>query len=261
VYLLQGSLAVIDRQKASRLIVFGDLHGDLAALEKGLGLRRTGDLLIFLGDYADRGARGVEILEGISALKARIPGKVIALKGNHEEYDDAGNPAFSPCTLMEEASRKRGSWDSFFPFLSRFTEGLALAALLPGYALFAHGGIGNEITSLEVLQNPSRETERQLLWGDPIPEQGEYQSYRGAGRVFGPDVSNAVLSTLGVRKFFRSHEPRKAFSGPAIEHAGRVITTSATGIYGGRPFVLILESGSLPMTEGELVDSTFFLDE
>jgi hypothetical protein len=256
----QGALAVIDPDSASRILVFGDIHGDLPALERGLEMRRPDDLLIFLGDYADRGPRGVEVIEGVHSLMSRIPDKVIALMGNHEDYDANGRPAFTPCTLIEEADRKRGSWESFFKNFTLFTDRLSLAAILPGYALFAHGGIGPEMDTQDVLEHPVWEVRRQLLWGDPTSEPGEYMSYRGVGRLFGPDVSEDVLNRLGVKKFIRSHEPRKANNGPAIEHEGRVITTSATGIYGGRPFVLVLDTGSLPQSNGEVLEAAVYLD-
>jgi len=256
----QGALAVIDPGSVSRILVFGDIHGDLPALERGLEMRRPDDLLIFLGDYADRGPQGVEVIEGIHSLMSRIPDKVLALMGNHEDYNKHGQPSFTPCTLIEEADRKRGSWESFYKNFTLFTERLSLAAILPGYAIFAHGGIGGEMNAQEVLEYPVWEIRRQLLWGDPTSEQGEYMSFRGAGRLFGPDISEDVLNRLGVKKFIRSHEPRKAVNGPAIEHEGRVITTSATSIYGGRPFILVLETDKLPESSEEVLDAAVFLD-
>ena len=168
--------------------------------------------------------------------------KVIALKGNHEEYTESGQPTFSPCNLIEEAHRKRGSWQTYYqreyrPFLSR----LYLAAILPGEILFVHGGVSNKINSVLDLRRPTKEVEKDLLWSDPFNGFGERQSRRGAGVEFGEDVTKKICSRVGVKKIIRSHEPRKAFEGPYYEHGGRVVTVSSTSVYGGTPFILDID--------------------
>ena len=254
------SVALLHPEKIGRIIIFGDIHGDLQALRNGLKLRSPDDLILFLGDYADRGPEGIEVIEGIHELKERIPDKVIALMGNHEDYSEYGEPTFMPCTLIDEATRKRGSWDQYFPHFKNFIEQLFLAAILPGYALFIHGGINSSIYSEDELAFPGPALRREMLWNDPYPEEGEYASMRGAGTMFGPDVSQKVLQRLNLRYLIRSHEPRKAIQGPYIEHDGRIITTSSTNVYDGRPFALVLELQNLPESEQGFLDSTVFLD-
>jgi len=192
------SVAVIKPEKLERIIVFGDIHGDLPALRKGLELRGQDDLILFLGDYADRGPSGIEVIEGIHELQARIPDKVIALMGNHEDYSEYGEPTFMPCTLIDEANRKRGGWDQFFPEFKSFIDQLFLSAIMPGYALFVHGGINSSIYSEDQLAYPGPALRRELLWNDPSPEEGRYASMRGAGSTFGPDVSRTVLDRKSV---------------------------------------------------------------
>lgn len=255
-----GALATIDPAFTGRILIFGDIHGDLRSLQRGMGLRRPDDLLIFLGDYADRGPDGVEVIEGILQLLERTPHNVLALMGNHEVYDEYGEPTFVPCTLVDEAERKRGSWEIFLPTFRRFTDRLALSALIPGFALCVHGGIGSDTTDTASLSSPDPVQREQFLWGDPGWENGETPGPRGAGRLFGPDVSRLVLDRLNVRHLIRSHEPRKAWAGPSPEHEGRVITTSSTSVYGGRPFVLVIEMTALPANSDELAAAIAFLD-
>ncbi len=254
------SVAVIKPEELERIIVFGDIHGDLPALRAGLDLRGPDDLLIFLGDYADRGPSGIEVLEGIQKLRARIPDKVIALMGNHEDYSEYGEPTFMPCTLIDEATRKRGSWDQYFPVFKSFIDQLFLTAILPGYAMFVHGGINSSIYSEDELAFPGPALRREMLWNDPYPKEGQYESMRGAGSMFGPDISRTVLQRLNLRYLIRSHEPRKATRGPYIEHEGRVITTSSTNVYDGRPFALVLNLQNMPDSTDAFIDSTVFLD-
>jgi protein phosphatase len=246
----KGKLAVISDPAdggPERIVVFGDIHGDIKSLKAGLDLCEENDLFLFLGDYADRGRYGIEVIEGISKLMDTFPERIIALMGNHEQYTREGKPIFSPCTLLEEAEKKKGSWQDFWPFFSGFVSRLYLSAILPGFALFTHGGIPASLTSTEELISP-RDIANDLLWSDPGAKPGASANTRGIGTLFGPDISEEVLASLGVPSLIRSHEPRKAASGPAVEHEGRVITTSTTRVYGGRPFILVLDP-SVPPAE------------
>lgn len=259
-----GMLAEIRPPEGGRILIFGDIHGDLQALKMGLELRRPEDVLVFLGDYADRGPEGVEVIEGIGMLVKKYPDRVVALKGNHEEYSSDGEPVFSPCTLMQEAERKRGGWKDFFESTFRgFIDGLSLAALVPGAALFVHGGVGKGIENHSSLHDPGEELQRDILWSDPSMERGISPNMRGAGKNFGEDVTEEIVSRLGVKRIIRSHEPRKAVYGPAFDHDGRVVTLSATSVYGGRPFLLSITAEELAESRSvdTINDSVLYLDE
>jgi protein phosphatase len=258
-YTAEGSLARIDPESTKRILVFGDIHGDLQALKKGLELRRSGDVVVFLGDYADRGAEGVEVIEGIDALLRRLPGEVIALQGNHELFTASGEPTFAPCTLIEEAARKRGSWEAFFGQFSQFIDQLFAAAVLPEHYLFLHGGLGDAVREIDDLVQPNGAVKEQLLWSDPMEGKGTMANMRGAGSQYGPDVTDRVLNSLGVRTLIRSHEPRKSRSGPAFDQEGRIVTVSSTGVYDGRPFLLELDLQQPPHSPEEMSDAVRFL--
>lgn len=236
-----GRVRVIDGSEFKRIAVAGDIHGDIAAL---LGMLDKVDLekdaIVFLGDYADRGSDGVEVIRTVNQLAGRYK-NVTAEKGNHEDYDDEGEPRFGPCTLQDEVREKCGSWADYFNRTFRpFSERLYLAAVLPGEALFVHGGVSSGITSIDKLSV----YKENVLWSDPFDGLGERPSRRGAGIEFGSDVSESVCKSLGVKRIIRSHEPKKAPNGPCTEHDGRVITTSCTSVYGGRPSILFIETGS-----------------
>ncbi len=254
-----NAAAIIDPKSAERIIVLGDIHGDLSAFRHGMSLRKAGDLIIFLGDYADRGPHGVEVIEAVDALLKRLPGQIIALKGNHEDYTQAGAPTFSPCTLVDEAGDKRGSWETFFPFFSAFVLQLFLSAILPGRALFIHGGIHGNVRGAADLADPDSHTVNSLLWSDPGSRKGSQPGPRGVGELFGSDVSASVLDSLGVAHLIRGQQPRKAISGQVFEHDGRMITTSCTSIYGGRAFALILDVKEWPNSPDDFADAVHFL--
>jgi serine/threonine protein phosphatase 1 len=71
-----------------RYFVVGDIHGCYLKLRKLLGrLDWTpggDDLLIFLGDYIDRGPQSYEVVDTLANLTKRAS-NVVALMGNHED--------------------------------------------------------------------------------------------------------------------------------------------------------------------------------
>jgi hypothetical protein len=81
----------------SRLLLQGDLHGDIHSLlavlgrlqERGLmdGFRITDPAfqIAFLGDYTDRGVYGVEVIYTLLRLHRANPGRVHLVRGNHED--------------------------------------------------------------------------------------------------------------------------------------------------------------------------------
>jgi len=75
----------------------GDLHGDVRSLLanltwlneqghlRGFDIARTNFHMVFLGDFTDRGAYGVEVLYTLLRLKLANPDRVHLTRGNHEE--------------------------------------------------------------------------------------------------------------------------------------------------------------------------------
>jgi serine/threonine protein phosphatase 1 len=69
----------------NRIFVIGDIHGcyeRLKTLLKKLHIKNN-DMLIFLGDYIDRGADSKKVVEEIINLKSQY--HIITLLGNHEK--------------------------------------------------------------------------------------------------------------------------------------------------------------------------------
>lgn len=200
------------------------------------------DGIIFLGDYADRGEFGIEVIDAVNSLMRSYPKNVLSLKGNHEDYTELGEPTFYPCTLIDEAERKKGDWKNYF--LSKFKPfmgNLYLATIVPDETLFVHGGVSGKIKSLNDLKHPTKDIEKDVLWSDPFEGYGEHPNRRGAGVEFGIDVTMKICELLGVKRIVRSHEPAKALKGPFYSHDSRVITTSSTSVYGGDPLILSID--------------------
>lgn len=259
----QDHLVIIPEQscRKSEIIIAGDIHGDLQSFENVVKLfNPQRNLLFFLGDYADRGPNGVEVIKGVSELLISFPNRVFALQGNHEMFTSEGEPTFRPFTLRQEVHGKNQNWkDYFFNQLKPFLDKLKLGILIPGEVLFVHGGISPEITTIQDIRNPTCNTRDNILWSDPTTHQGVSINRRGIGVEFGPDVTEQICERLDIKHIVRSHEPQKAISGPYLTHSDRVITISTTRLYGGRPFVLILNGNSLAADLTNLSRSVRFL--
>ena len=70
-----------------RILAVGDIHGmydKLTALMEQVHFNPADDLLVFLGDYIDRGPQSLECLDYVMSLYKQYPEQVIPLLGNHE---------------------------------------------------------------------------------------------------------------------------------------------------------------------------------
>lgn len=70
-----------------RILAVGDIHGmyeKLIKLMEKVRFNPEEDLLVFLGDYIDRGPQSLECLDYVMALNKQYPERVVPLLGNHE---------------------------------------------------------------------------------------------------------------------------------------------------------------------------------
>jgi serine/threonine protein phosphatase 1 len=76
----------VSEEDYSRIIAIGDLHGHYGSLARLLPKLEYGerDLLVFIGDYVDRGMEVKELVQNLILLRIRHK-NIIFLKGNHED--------------------------------------------------------------------------------------------------------------------------------------------------------------------------------
>lgn len=71
-------------------ISIGDIHGNLPALQDLLeqvrGEAAKGDVVVFLGDYIDRGPDARGCIDAILSFRRESDAEVICLRGNHEDW-------------------------------------------------------------------------------------------------------------------------------------------------------------------------------
>ncbi|MEM2342567.1 MAG: metallophosphoesterase family protein [Sulfolobales archaeon] len=216
-----------------KFLVVGDLHGDLQSLTHILRFAEASNIhnMIFLGDYVDRGENQVETILIPLYLKLKYPDNTFLLRGNHEP------PEFLPVYPHDfpvELRLRYGSIDGI-KLYSDFKELFQLmphALIVEGTALLLHGGpptrnISKHITAYEYLLGRNDDERfkilEEVLWNDPTEDTPYAEpSYRGAGYLFGYEVTKSALSITNTRVIVRGHEP--CFNGFKLNHDGRVVT-------------------------------------
>lgn len=95
--------------KFQRVMAVGDIHGNLLAFEQVLkksSYNPKNDLLIFLGDYIDRGKQSCGVVEKVRELVSQ---GAIALLGNHEKLMIDAITSKDPTLWYLNGGKKTGS--------------------------------------------------------------------------------------------------------------------------------------------------------
>ena len=219
-----------------KFIVIGDIHGDIDTLLKilnrseALRALSNGGYLMFLGDYIDRGPYQLESLLLVLRLKYMYPENVVVLRGNHEPP-----PGLIPYPhdftfhLYRYYGRSAGE-ELYKEFFQLFQE-LPYVCIAKNSILFLHGGppiTTTENISLEKYLSldkdmPDFNVLEEILWNDPVEYIMEWElSPRGAGKLFGPKITERALKITNTKIIVRGHEPCE--EGFKLNHKDRVIT-------------------------------------
>jgi len=216
------------------VIIVGDIHGDLNSLiyilkNGGFLERRLKDediYMIFLGDYGDRGIYSPEVYYIILKLKEQFPENMILMRGNHEGPDDL---LASPHDLPSQMQRRFGERGrEAYAKIRELFNYLYSAVLTSERYVILHGGIPSKALTIDDLANahkthPKTTHLEEILWSDPINEvRGTYPSPRGAGKLFGEDVTIKFLKMLNAKVLIRGHEPSE--NGFKTNHHNKVLT-------------------------------------
>jgi serine/threonine protein phosphatase 1 len=206
------------------VIAVGDIHGNRRALddllEQVTAEAGSGDTVVFLGDYIDRGPDAKGCIERILDLRRTTEAEVVGLLGNHEQWmletrrDFTRHSWILGMEAMEtiksyapEAAAKIGErlgelgarvilekvrlpYELFFDAIPAehmaFLSGLRTFFRAPE-GVFVHGGVDPAGGKAEA------QSTDHLLWG----AEGFPDDYRGEDRIVYGHANNAVLDGNG----------------------------------------------------------------
>merc|ERR1719335_2101407 len=224
--------------------IVGDIHGQFSDLVRLLecGGHPPDTTYLFLGDYVDRGAYGVECMTLLCSYKVKFPDKLFLLRGNHE-----CGPISRIYGFYDEVKRRFNVklWKVFCEVFNC----MPVAATIDDKIFCVHAGLSPEMAEIQSVNKCKRPCDVpedglmcDLLWSDPEPNiTGWAENDRGVSYVFGPDVVTDFLYKndfdLVVRahqvvedgyEFFASRQMVTLFSAPnycgEFDNAGAMMT-------------------------------------
>lgn len=215
------------------VIFIGDTHGDVEAtlsiIKQTRFLermdRKDNVYLVFLGDYADRGAKQIENLVLVLNLKKKFPNYVVLLRGNHEEIDCGQFYGFLN-TCLTKFGHEKGL--ELFQKFNDFFEKLPGMVVTKNGIFAVHGGIPSvKIHSLRDLND--EEILSEMRWNDPTDETRNFipNYQRGGYYMFGEKIFNKFMKTVNGFVLIRGHEYNQ--KGYKLMFSDRLITIFSTG--------------------------------
>ena len=119
-------------------------------------------------------------------------------------------------------------WSHIYMKLFKIFDHLYNAVLVDERYIILHGGIPSKASTMDDLayahkKHPQESHLEEILWSDPTENMsGIHYSPRGAGRLFGEDVTDKFLTMFNVKALIRGHEPSR--DGFKINHNGKILT-------------------------------------
>ena len=231
---LQISGRLIEVPHVGEAIIIGDLHGDLKSLvhilddSKFLSKARSGrDIrLVFLGDYGDRGTHSPGVYYVVLKLKEMFPERIILMRGNHEGPPDLLAWPHDLPIQMKNKFREKGQ-EAYLKLRELYNH-LYIGVVINERVALLHGGAPSQATTINDIayaqeKHPRERHLEEILWNDPWDGiKGTIASPRGAGMLFGEDVTDGLLAMLNVKALIRGHESSK--EGYKTTHNHKVLT-------------------------------------
>jgi protein phosphatase len=155
-----------------------------------------------------------------------FPEQVILMRGNHEGPPDLLAYPHDLPIQMRNRFREKGS-EAYLKVQDLYDH-LYTGVIIKERIVLLHGGAPSQATTLNDIAyahetHPRERHLEEILWNDPWEGiKGTIASPRGAGRLFGEDVTSKLLKMLNVKALIRGHQ--SCPNGYKSMHSGRVVT-------------------------------------
>lgn len=222
---------LIELHEVERVVFVGDTHGDLEATQ--LVIERyfqPKTVLVFLGDYVDRGPNSQENLEYLLQLKVDHPRQIYLLQGNHEAWQES---PFYPADFWESLSSTQQ------PLYAEMLARLPWAVATPNGLLALHGALPAVQRLKEIHSIPFGSEEwRQITWGDWQDAPGLFLGDYGGRPQFGRDYFYQQMERFQKKVLVRSHQPHA----PRFMFDDRCLTIFTSSAYGPKERLVAIVS-------------------
>lgn len=155
------------------------------------------------------------------------------LRGNHESRQITQVYGF-----YDEVILKYGN-PNVWTYFTEVFDYLPLGCLIDNRIFCMHGGLSPLVDTLDDIRKLDRVQEIphegpicDILWSDPVPSSGWSMSARGAGYLYGPDVSQKFNYENGLHLLCRAHQ--LVMPGYEWMHDKHVVTVFSAPNYCGR---------------------------
>jgi len=170
--------------------------------------------------------------------------RVVILRGNHESRQITQVYGF-----YDECLKKYGN-PCVWKYFTDLFDFLPLTAVIENKIFCLHGGLSPHIETLDQIRDLDRFQEVphdgpmcDLLWSDPDMRPGIAPSQRGAGHIFGGDVSEKFCQCNGLDLISRAHQ--LIMEGFSWIHDQRVVTIFSAPNYcyrcGNQAAIMVLD--------------------
>lgn len=206
---------------SDRIHVCGDIHGqfgDLINIFKRLGTPSKTNKYIFLGDYIDRGAQGIEVMLLLLCYKLIDTQSIVLLRGNHESAEITRMYGFyDECKRRNTGPKATILWKTFVDTFNCLPFAAAIGVDRP-LILCMHGGLSPNMTNYNDINKIQRPCEIpdtgilcDLMWSDPntessIGDRGWLENDRGVSHIFCADVLREFLKKNNLDLICRAHQ-------------------------------------------------------